>query len=65
MVCDIKMFLEGKMEHIELYSDDLKATNTKENQNVAPHKVDFAPKEALQHTENIKKHSWNMFKFSY
>jgi len=54
-----------KTEHVELYSDDLKAINTKEKQCVSPHKVDFEPEEALQHTENIKKHSWNMFKYSY
>jgi len=54
-----------KTEHIELYSDDLKAINTKDNEFVAPNKVAFESKEALKHTEELKKHSWNMFKYSY
>ena len=54
-----------KEEHIELYSDDLKAVNTKEKESVAPKKVDFITKKASQHSEILKKHSWNMFKYSY
>ena len=67
---DIQLNFEGfntveKAEHIELYSDDLKATNTKEKECVVPQRVDFMPKAALQHSEKLKKHSWNMFKYSY
>ena len=52
-------------EHIELYSDDLKAVNTREKESVTPKKVSFSEREALQHTAVLKKHSWNMLLFSY
>ena len=54
-----------KLEHIELYSDDLKAINTKDKECVAPQKVDFSPREASQQSVTLKKHSWNMVRFSY
>ncbi len=54
-----------KLEHIELYSDDLKAVNTKDSENVAPKKIDFIPIESAHQTEVLKKHSWNMFKYKY
>ena len=44
-------------EHVELYSDDLKAVNDKENQRVAPRNVPLGEKILL------KKHSWNMLRF--
>ena len=46
-------------EHVELYSDDLKAVNTKDNAAVVPHNVTIAD------TIRLKKHSWNMLKFTY
>ncbi len=43
-------------QHIELYSDDLNATNTKENEQIYPNKRE------ISHTSPVilKKHSWNM-----
>ena len=46
-------------EHIELYSDDLKAENSKEEERVSPRRVNVASGEAI----TLKKHSWNMLKF--
>ncbi len=48
------------LEHVELYSDDLKAVNTKDHDRVMPNQV-------AVDSENIrlKKHSWNMLRFSY
>ena len=57
--------LVKKLEHIELYSDDLKAINTKDKECVAPQKVDFSSREASQQSVTLKKHSWNMVRFSY
>ncbi len=47
------------IEHVELYCDDLKATNTQDIENVAPQKVD--PREDGKIL--LKKHSWNMIRF--
>jgi alpha-N-arabinofuranosidase len=52
-------------EHIELYADDLKAINTKDNKGVAPQSVSISKEKASQHNIKLKKHSWNMLKFSY
>ena len=57
--------LVKKLEHIELYSDDLKAINTKDKECVAPQKVDFSSGKASQQSVTLKKHSWNMVRFSY
>ena len=46
-------------EHIELYSDDLKSVNTKENTTVLPKKRKISEKITL------KKHSWNMLLYKY
>ncbi len=54
-----------KMEHIELYADNLKAINTKGDEGVSPRKVAFSPKTSSQHSETLKKHSWNMLTYSY
>jgi len=45
-------------EHVELYNNDLKAENSKENYKVLPNNVKISNKIIL------KKHSWNMLKFS-
>ena len=45
-------------EHVRLYSDDLKAVNTKDVSAVVPESV--APQDKIL----LKKHSWNMFKFT-
>ena len=47
------------IEQIELYSDDLKAFNDKDNARVAPTSV------ALGDTVTLKKHSWNMIRIKY
>ena len=45
-------------QHIELYNDDLNASNSMENTNVSPENVKIGDKIIL------KKHSWNMLNFS-
>ena len=47
------------IEHIELYSDDLKISNTKEKENVSPRSV------KTNKNISLKKHSWNMLRFKY
>jgi alpha-N-arabinofuranosidase len=46
-------------EHIELYSDDLKATNTKEQATVVP------VKKEIRDIVILRKHSWNMLIYKY
>ncbi len=45
------------IEHIELYSDDLKAVNTKDSEAVAPRSVPVT-----DGAVRLKKHSWNMIR---
>lgn len=52
-------------EHIELYADDLKTINTKDNKGVVPQSVSISKEKASQHNIKLKKHSWNMIKLSY
>ena len=52
-------------EHIELYADDLKITNTKEAQNVKPIKHEVKGNTSKNQQLKLAKHSWNMFRFSY
>ncbi len=52
-------------EHIELYSDDLKTINTKNNQSVAPNKKDFVAVKSCNQQITLSKHSWNMIRFEY
>jgi len=52
-------------EHIELYADDLKAVNTKENQIVAPKTKEVTQKASNVHWIALNKHSWNMIRFTY
>ena len=66
--CDIALDLdingyEGltPIEHIELYHEDLKVTNTKDAQNVKPSQVELSPDGKIK----LKKHSWNMIRFKY
>ena len=47
------------MSHTELYSDDLKLSNSSECENITAHEV------AITDTAVLKKHSWNMLKYSY
>ena len=47
------------IEQIELYSDDLKAYNDKDNARVTPASV------ATGDTVTLKKHSWNMIRIKY
>lgn len=53
------------VEHVELYSDDLKAENTKDCEKVAPVKVEVNNIDSSNHCVTLKKHSWNMVKFIY
>ncbi len=53
------------VEHLELYSDDLKAFNSAECQNIAPTKVRVSTESGAQHNVTLKKHSWNMLRYTY
>lgn len=53
------------VEHVELYSDDLKAANSSEFEKVAPVKLHVDSNESTLHTVTLKKHSWNMLIFKY
>ena len=46
-------------EHIQLYSDDLKASNDRDRERVAPVSVPVGDKIIL------KNHSWNMLRYEY
>lgn len=52
-------------EHIELYCDDLKATNTKDNQSIKPISKNIPDKKSKDKEIDLRKHSWNMLRFSY
>ena len=67
---DLSLVLEGFdtaviTEHIELYADDLKAVNTKDYQAVSPKSKEVTRKESINQDITLKKHSWNMLRFSY
>lgn len=47
------------VEHIELYSDDLKTVNSKDCEAVKPNAVQIGE------TVILKKHSWNMLRYTY
>ena len=62
---DLQDFGEASMvEHIELYSDDLKAINTKELQNVTPKNKEVTDVASMSHRILLNKHSWNMIRFT-
>ena len=52
-------------EHIELYCDDLKAVNTKENEAVAPKNLEVSSNPSTAHTVTLNRQSWNMIRFKY
>ncbi|MBO5212092.1 MAG: alpha-N-arabinofuranosidase [Clostridia bacterium] len=63
---DMELELDGfegctLKEHIELYSDDLKAVNSKEEEKISPIKRECDQKLPI----SLKKHSWNMLIFKY
>ena len=53
------------VEHVELYSEDLKAVNTEEKEMVAPVKVEIVSIRSPKQKVMLKKHSWNMVRFQY
>ena len=53
------------IEHIELYSDDLKAMNTEEEEKVAPANVEVSLEVSSVQKVMLKKHSWNMIRYQY
>lgn len=66
MQLDLQDFGEISIaEHIELYADDLKAINTKENQIVAPKNKEVTQKVSNVHSIALNKHSWNMIRYTY
>ena len=46
-------------QHIELYSNDLKAINDKDTERVAPEQIEIKDDECII----LKKHSWNMLRY--
>lgn len=52
-------------EHIELYCDELKATNTADCEIVAPVRKVVQSTKGTVHGAVLKKHSWNMFTYQY
>ncbi|MBE6703703.1 MAG: alpha-N-arabinofuranosidase [Ruminococcaceae bacterium] len=52
-------------EHIMLYSDDLLATNSAEEERIAPINVEVCKGKKTVHSVKLKKHSWNMIKLKY
>ncbi len=52
-------------EHIELFCDDLKAVNTKENEEVTPKNVEVSSNPSAAHTVTLNRQSWNMIRFKY
>ncbi len=53
------------LEHIELYSDDMKVVNGPENENIKPVEVVVDKTSSENHTVKLKKHSWNMIRIKY
>ena len=53
------------IEHLEIYNDDLKAVNTKENESVTPVACQINDTIGEEHSVTLKKHSWNVIRFSY
>ena len=51
--------------HIELYSDDLKAVNTRTTRTVTPKAKEVIPIQSAHQQVTLQKHSWNMLRFSY
>lgn len=63
---DLEGFATAVMtEHVELYSADLKAVNTKECQTVMPKNKEFTAIRSARQQVTLNKHSWNMLRFSY
>ena len=57
---DLQGFADCRLqEHIRLYCDDLKAVNTRDASPVMPESV------PVQEGVSLRKHSWNMLKFTY
>ena len=52
-------------QHVELYNDDLKAENSPTTQNIAPNELTVDDIPSTSHKILLKKHSWNMIKFTY
>ena len=52
-------------EHVELYSDDLKEVNTKDDQNVCPVNREVVRRRSVCQQIQLKKHSWNMIRLNY
>ena len=52
-------------EHVQLYSDDLKATNSAECEKITPDYVKTSGDLGCLHQVTLKKHSWNMLVYKY
>lgn len=53
------------VSHVELYADDLKATNSADAQVVAPVARDLSGCKGAGQSVSLRKHSWNMLIFRY
>ncbi|MBE6649088.1 MAG: alpha-N-arabinofuranosidase [Ruminococcaceae bacterium] len=65
----LELFLQGfdsakLVEHKELYCDNLKSVNTSDEQPVAPKDVEISKSVGENHKVSLKKHSFNMLRFS-
>ena len=49
------------VEHVQLYTEDLKAVNTKDVQNVKPIQKEITADREI----TLDKHSWNMIRLTY
>ena len=52
-------------EHVMLYNDDLKITNSAEKENVTPVNVEISDVKGKEHKVALKKHSFNMIVYKY
>ena len=53
------------VEHVQLYSDDLKTVNTKDVQNVQPIQKEVQVQISADQQVTLDKQSWNMMRFTY
>lgn len=53
------------VEHLELFSDNLKSTNSESEETVSPKQREIVESKSSHQQVTLKKHSWNMLKYSY
>ena len=53
------------IDHTELFAENLKITNTKEQENVSPTREEIGSAPSKTQLISLKKHSWNMIRLTY